>query len=149
MKKELKQVMHNAIAQHSPTDAKPVPEQWSQASFLPILYTKTDSILCGISLWPVSIGCSDCVSSQLLMSSSLLPGRVIKQPEKSLTQYKHCLETARICVFSYKIQNTAHHQPLGRNLTLSQTKPGREARMTLGNLKLYVCSICLIFIYAF
>lgn len=45
MKKELdysKQLMHNAIAQRSPTDAQPVPEQWPQATFLPILYIKHD-----------------------------------------------------------------------------------------------------------
>lgn len=67
------------------TDAQLVPEHWPQASFLPSLYTKYDSTWCGMFLWPVWVGCSGYVASQLLVPSSLLPGRVIREPEKSLT----------------------------------------------------------------
>ena len=62
-----KQVMHSAIAQHSPNDAQPVPQQWLLASFPPSLYIGHDVTWYGIILWPVWVSCPGCVPSQLLV----------------------------------------------------------------------------------
>ena len=64
-----KQVVHNAIAHHSPTDAQLVPEQRSAppGQLLSSLYTGHDIIWYGIFLWPVWVSCPGCVPSQLLV----------------------------------------------------------------------------------
>ena len=64
-----KQVMHNAIAHHLPTDTQLVPEQRSTPpSKLPSsLYTGHDVIWYRISLWPVWVSCPGCVPSQFLV----------------------------------------------------------------------------------
>ena len=63
--------MHNAIAQHPPTDTQTAPEQ---RSLLPgqhphSLYTEHDVIRCGIALWSVWINYSGCAPSQCTWQS--------------------------------------------------------------------------------
>ena len=63
-----KQVMHNAIAHHLPTDAQLVPEQRSPPRPAPpSLYTRHDVTWYGIPLWPVWVSCPGCVLCQLLV----------------------------------------------------------------------------------
>ena len=65
-----KQVMHNAIAHHVPTDAQLVPEQQyapPPPPTPPSLYTGHDVTWYGIPLWPVGVSCPGCVPSQLLV----------------------------------------------------------------------------------
>ena len=63
-----KQVMHNAIAHHSPTDAQLVLEQQSPPRPTPpSLYTGHDVTWYGIFLWPVWVSCAGCVPFQLLV----------------------------------------------------------------------------------
>ena len=63
-----KQVVHNAIAHHSLTDAQLVPEPRSPLpASSPSLYSGHDVIWYGIALWPVWVSCPGCVPSQLLV----------------------------------------------------------------------------------
>ena len=65
-----KQVMHNTIAHHSPTNAELVPGQRSPPlpwPTPPSLYTGHDVTWYGIFLWPVWASCPGCVLSQLLV----------------------------------------------------------------------------------
>ena len=62
-----KQVMHNAIAHHSPTNAQLVPEQRSPRPTPPSLYTGHGITWYGIPLWPLWVSCPGCVLCQLLV----------------------------------------------------------------------------------
>lgn len=55
--------MHNAISDHHLTKTQPVPEQQLPTSFAPVLTLSMTH--CGMSLWPLGVGCPCCVSSQL------------------------------------------------------------------------------------
>ena len=74
-----RQVMHNAIAHHTLTDARAaICPSWPTP---PSLYTEHDVLWYGISLWLVQVSCPGYAPSQLLVH--LLAGRA-RETEKSL-----------------------------------------------------------------
>ena len=123
-----KQVMHNATAHHSLTDAQLVPEQRSPfPGQLPPVYT-LDMTSHGME-YP--FGQFGSASLAVFPPNFLCPRALLAGHEKLKNpwlQSKHYLATTGntsvlSACFSYQTQNMALYQLLGRQLTLSQLKP--------------------------
>lgn len=77
--------MYDAIIHHLLTCAQTLPEQQSLASSPLSLYPEQGVIGYGISFGPVRVNCTGCISSQLLVCSSLFTSGVVLEAEKSLS----------------------------------------------------------------
>ena len=124
-----KQVMHNAIAHHTPTDTQLVPKrQLLPAPHPPAHILGMTSHGREYPFGHFGSAALAVSSPNFLCPSSLLAGWAW-EAEKPLTWYKHYLATTEnmsvlSTFFSYWTQKITLYQLLERKLTLSQLKPG-------------------------
>ena len=96
-----KQVMHNAIAHRSLTDAQSVPEQWSTPpGQLPPVY------ILGMTSYGLEYPFGQLGSAvpavsppSFLCTPSLLTGRAVWEAEKALTLCKHCSAVTKTSLY--------------------------------------------------
>lgn len=110
-----------------PADAQSVPEHPPPASFPPGLHDGHGATWSGTSLRPAGVSCPvSCVPSQLLVPSSLLPGRA----QEADTSCERCSATTKT---SLCYQHHSQSQSQTQHWTRKEINPIPAQSRTLGN----------------